>query len=77
MPALATGLRVLCGHGVMDNADEAFKLFDANGDGIIDKQEMESFLSAVFAVSFGSLALRVLPFSPSYSPVLPLLLAFL
>ena len=61
----------------MDNADEAFKLFDTNGDGIIDKQEMESFLSAVFAVSFDSLALRVLPFSPSYSPVLPLLLAFL
>lgn len=49
---LSSGLSVLCGGMNEDKVVEAFKLFDADGDGYITQQEMEAYLASVFNVMY-------------------------
>lgn len=49
---LAAGLSILAGGGKDMRAESCFALYDLNGDGMISKPELYSFLSAVFRVMF-------------------------
>lgn len=52
--ALSTGLSVLCGGSNEKNVLAAFALIDADGDGYITRQEMETYLASVFHVMYES-----------------------
>lgn len=49
---LASGLSILCGGSREDKVQAAFSLFDYNGDGFIDLDEMVMYLSSVFKVAY-------------------------
>ncbi|RLN65388.1 hypothetical protein BBJ29_004853 [Phytophthora kernoviae] len=49
---LSSGLSVLCGGSSEDKVVAAFSLFDADGDGYITLQEMETYLTSVFNVMY-------------------------
>jgi Ca2+-binding EF-hand superfamily protein len=47
---LIAGLSVLCGGSSHSKVRTAFSMFDTNGDGFIDMDEMASYLTSVFKV---------------------------
>jgi len=49
---LAAGLSVLAGGGKNMRAESCFALYDLNGDGIISRSELHSFLTSVFKIIF-------------------------
>ncbi|RLN71352.1 hypothetical protein BBJ28_00016818, partial [Nothophytophthora sp. Chile5] len=53
---LSSGLSVLCGGSGEEKVAAAFSLFDADGDGYITQQEMETYLVSVFNVMYETTA---------------------
>ena len=49
---LSSGLSVLCGGSRDEKVRAAFALYDVNGDGFIDLEEMVAYLASVFKVLF-------------------------
>jgi len=53
---VASGMSILAGGDTMSKLKAACALFDLNGDGVISKQEMVTYLTSVFSVVFATQA---------------------
>ena len=54
MQELNAGLSVLCGGGREEKVEAAFAMFDFDGNGFIDLDEMTTYLASVFKVLYAT-----------------------